>query len=95
MVKIVGFDQLTRQLDEAQKALAAVDGELGSVNFNPHDPASIEAAVQQVEMMIDERLGSYASNPIIAPIAQQMKERYREAIVEKAAAARLQEERND
>jgi hypothetical protein len=95
MSKITGLDQLTRELDEAKKALAAVDGELGAVNFNPHDPASIEAAVQEVERMIDERLGSYAANPIVAPIVEQMKESYRAEIIERAAAARLNKEQNE
>ena len=95
MSKITGLDQLTRELDEAKKALAAVDGELGAVNFNPYDPASIEAAVQEVERMIDERLGSYAANPIVAPIVEQMKESYRAEIIERAAAARLNKEQYD
>ena len=94
MSKITGLDQLTRELDEAKKALAAVDGELGTVNFNTHDPASIEAAVQEVERMIDERLGSYAANPIVATIVEQMKERYRAEIIERAAATRLSKEQN-
>jgi hypothetical protein len=60
MVKITGLDKLTRTLHDAQKAIAALDGELGAVNFNPHDPGSIEAAIAQMEAMIDERLGDYA-----------------------------------
>lgn len=63
MVKINGLDKLTRTLDDAQKAIAAIDGELGAVNFNPNDPGSIEAAITQMEAMIDERLGDYASRP--------------------------------
>ena len=62
MFKITGLDKISRDLEDAQKALSEMDGELGSVSFDPHDPASIEAAVQEVERLIDERLGSYASN---------------------------------
>lgn len=90
MVKITGLDKLTRTLDDAQKAIAAIDGELGAVNFNPNDPGSIEAAIAQMEAMIDERLGDYASNPIVAPMMEGMKERYRDAIIERAAQARLE-----
>ena len=88
-MKITGLDELTRQLEEAQKALAVLDGQIGTVNFDPNDPASIEAAIQQVELMIDERVGAYAHNPIVAPLIEQMKEQYREGIIQKAAAARL------
>jgi hypothetical protein len=91
MIKIEGLDKLSRNLEEAQKAIAEIDGELGSVSFDPHDPASIEVAIQEVERLIDERLGPYASNPIIEPIIGGMKEQYREGILDKAAAARIDE----
>lgn len=89
MVKITGLDQLTKQIDQAQVALAALDGELGTVHFDPNDPESIEAAILQCEMAVDERVGAYASNPFVAPLIEQAKEHFREAIISKAAAARL------
>ena len=92
MFKITGLDNLSRDLEDAQKAMSAMDGELGSVKFDPHDPASIEAAIQEVEKLIDERLGSYASNPIIGPLAEGMKEQYRQGILDKAGAARIGED---
>lgn len=95
MFKIEGLDALQRELQEAQAALEGIDGELGTVNFDPDDPASIEAAITQVNMMVDERLGAYASNSIVGPMAEELKEKYREAIIEKAAAARLGEEPSD
>jgi hypothetical protein len=95
VIKITGLDKLQRDLADAQKALAAIDGQLGSVRFDPHDPSSIENAIASMEQMIDERLGKYASNPIIKPMVSGMKEKYREAILEKAAAARLKEGDDD
>lgn len=85
-----GLDQLQRQLKEAQEVLKDLDGDLCTVNFDPNDPASIEEAVQQVETVIDERIGRYGSNPIIEPLAAEMKERYRSEILERASAARLE-----
>lgn len=89
MFNITGLDELSKQLTDAQKALEMLDGELGTVSFEPDDPASIEAAIQSVEKIIDDRLGPFASNPIIAPLAEQMKDKYREAIIDRAAEARL------
>jgi hypothetical protein len=89
LVKIAGLGELTMQLEEAQKAFAALDGQIGTVNFDPNDPGSIEAAIQQVELMIDERVGAYARNPIVASLVEQVKEQYRDGIIQKAAAARL------
>ena len=90
MFKITGLNKLQKNLKDAERALSELDGELGVVNFDPNDPASIEGAIQSVNRMIDERLGEYSSNPIVGPLAEQMKEKYRESVLEKAAAARLQ-----
>ncbi|NTF66248.1 hypothetical protein [Rhizobium rhizogenes] len=90
MFKIKGLDKLTRDLDQIQKAFAEMDGELGSVKFDPEDPASIEAAVAQSEQMIDDRIGSYSSNSVVASIVEQMKENVREGIIERASEARLE-----
>lgn len=89
MPKMAGLEKLTRELKEAQTALAELDGDLGSVNFDPDDPLSIEAAIGAMEQMIDQKLGHYAGNSIVAPLAEEMKEKYREAILDKAAEARL------
>ena len=91
MLKMSGLDKIQRELEEAQRALGSLDGELGSISFNPHDPASIESAIQSVFRMVDERASVYASNPIVGPLVEQMKEGYRESILQKAAEARLQE----
>jgi ferredoxin len=45
MLKISGLDSLTKELDDAQKALADLDGSIGSVSFDPSDPADIERAI--------------------------------------------------
>jgi hypothetical protein len=88
-MKISGLDQFARQLDDAQKALAALGGELATVKFNPHDPCSIEAAIKHIETTVDDRAGAYASNPIVGPLIEKMKENYCQTIIERAAAARL------
>ncbi len=43
-----------------------------------------------MEATIEERLGAYSSNPIIRPLADELKEKYRQAIIDRAAAARLE-----
>lgn len=90
MLKITGLDKLQKELKEAEQALSELDGELGVVNFDPHDPASIEAAIQSVNRMIDSRIEPHTDNSIVGSLAKQMKESYRESILQKAAEARLQ-----
>ena len=89
MFKISGLDQLTRQLEQAQQAFAEIDGELGTVEFNPHDPASIEAAIQQAEAMIDAKVKPWAVYALVAQMVDGMKEQYRTYIIDRAAQARL------
>jgi len=95
MLKVTGLDNLAKNLKDAERVLGELDGELGVVNFNPSDPASIEAAIQSVNRIIDERMGEYSANPIIGPLAEQMKESYRESILQKSAEARLKSDEDE
>lgn len=90
MLKISGLDKLKRELNQIQKALAALDGDIGTVSFDPNNPASIELAIHEVERMIDERVAAYASNPTVQKMAESMKEKYRDGILERAATARVE-----
>jgi hypothetical protein len=89
MFEITGLDELQKQLKEAERALSELDGELAVVNFDSNDASSIEAAIQSVYRVVDERAGEYASNPIVGPLIEQVKEQYRESILQKAAEIRL------
>lgn len=89
MLKVTGLDKLQKELKDAQRALKELDGNLGSVQFDPNDPESIEAAIRKINQTVDERVGQYSSNSIIGPLAEQMKEAYREKLLQSAAEARL------
>jgi len=93
MFKVTGFDELSNMLKEASTAIEGLDGEIGTVSFDPQDPVSIEAAITEIYRLIDDKLGDSGSNPIIAQVADGMKESYRQGILDRAAAARL--ERDD
>ena len=95
MTKITGLDELQKQLKEAQRALEAIDGELTTISFNPDDPESIEGAIRQTNEAIDSRVGPYASNPFVEPLIEQMKDHYRQAILDRAAEARLEDSDGD
>jgi hypothetical protein len=88
MIKITGLDKLQRGLAEVQRAMSDLDGELGTVRFDPNDPSSIEAAIQSVNHMVDQRIGQYASNLLVRPMFDQMREACRERILKEAAGAR-------
>lgn len=88
MIRITGLDKLSHDLKQAREALTGLNGELGTVKFDPDDPASIEAAIISMESIIDGRLGSYGSSPFIESLKDNMKEQYRRGILEKASEAR-------
>jgi hypothetical protein len=89
LVKIAGFDKLSRSLDELSKFAKEIDGHLGQVAFNPHDPGDIERALNEMESMVDQHASAYGRNDAVQNIATQMKEAYRRSILDKAAGARL------
>ena len=87
-----GLDELSRKMKELEKAIAALDGEIGSVNFDPNDPQSIEVAIQKMEQAVDERVGDYNRNDMVEGIVSEVKGRYRQAILERASEARNEQE---
>lgn len=89
MLKVTGLDKLQKDLKVAQLALNELDGNLGTLHFDPQDPVSIENAIQKINQIIDERVSQYSSNPIIGPLAEQMKQTYRENLIQKATQFRL------
>ena len=89
MLKITGLDKLQKELKVAQLALSELDGNLGTVHFDPQDPASIENAIQKINQIVDDRVSHYSSNSIIGPLAEQMKQAYRENLIQKATKFRI------
>ena len=94
-MKLEGLEELSRKLKELAQAMAALDGEIAQLSFNHNDPASIEQAIQQMNAAVDARVGSYASNQMVAGIAAQLKENARQGILERAQAARLVRDSNN
>lgn len=86
---IKGLDKLQRDLAAAEKAFKELDGTLGSVEYDAHDPLSIEQAIAKMHQEIDTRVGSYASNPFVRPIVDQFKETVRQHIIDQAVEKRL------
>jgi hypothetical protein len=88
MLKITGLDKLQKQLEDAQRAFKALDGQFATVNFDPDDAQSVEAAIRTMESAIDSKVAPYRGNAMVANIVPQLKEKYRAAILERAKQAR-------
>lgn len=90
MIKITGLDQLTKQTEQLSRFAQEMDGDLANVSFDPADPASIEAAIQEAHDAIDKKALGYERNEWIEALIEQLKENMREQILERAAAARME-----
>lgn len=86
-VKITGIDKLQKQLKEVEKATDALNGSY-DVRFDASDPASIENAIQEAYSLVDERASSYATNPMVSPLIEHMKENLRQQILASAEQQR-------
>ena len=87
-IKITGFDKLQRELSDAQRALAELNGTIAELKFDPTDSTSVDAAVREMERAVDAKGARYRGNAIIDPLATKSKEAFARAIRNKAAAAR-------
>lgn len=87
-----GLDELSKNFKNFEKFISEIDGELGTVNFDPFDAESIEQAIIEMETMIDDKSMTYSRNQMIQDMAVQIKTNYRQAIIDKATEARLQKE---
>jgi hypothetical protein len=86
--KITGLDKLQKTLTDAQRALGELNGTITELKFDPKDPASVAAAIAEMERAVDAKVAPYRGNSIIEPLAAKSKEAFRKAIEERAAAAR-------
>ena len=82
--KFDGFEGLHDELQGAAEAMKALEGTLGSVNFKPQDPASVDAAIAEVEAIVDDRIARWRGNPLVDQVTSNLKKRYAAAIRERA-----------
>ncbi|CCM80058.1 MULTISPECIES: hypothetical protein [Rhizobium] len=90
MFKITGLDKLKKKTGQLSSFSQAIDGEIANVSFDPTDPASIEAAIQEAHDAIDHKAIPYEQNDWITSLVKQLKESVRDQILERAAVARLE-----
>jgi hypothetical protein len=79
-MKITGLDKFAREMDELAKFSKAIDGNLVTVKYNPDDPASVQAAIWQMETAVDAKAAPYRSNKLVIDLASKSKEQFRQAI---------------
>ncbi|WP_426119879.1 hypothetical protein [Pseudomonas sp. DSP3-2-2] len=81
------LDLLRTQMQDAQPVLKALDMELERIKFDPTAPASVDEAIVRVSTVIDAHLGEFRANPILGPMAEQLKSQYVDGIHDHVALA--------
>jgi len=92
---ITGLEALQSELNQATKALAVLDGEITTIRFNPDDPASVEAAIADVEQTIDAKIAPYSGSAMVENLAADMKKQYRDQILDRVAEAHAEKSEED
>lgn len=91
-MKITGLDTLSRKLKDLERAIDSLDGDIAHLTFDPHNPQSIETAIQDLYSTIDKRVAGYGHIDVVRTIVNALKENGRKAILDRAATARQKEE---
>jgi phosphoglycolate phosphatase-like HAD superfamily hydrolase len=80
-IDITGLQKLQREFEEAAQGLKSLDGTIASLSNDPDNPND---AVRQMELAIDKKVAAYRGNTLVSQLVRQMKEEYRERILELA-----------
>ena len=90
--KITGLDDLQREMTLLSDLAEALDGEIASLRFNPKDPTSVEQAIADMKLAIDQRVSGFRSSATVEELVANLKRQYEEEILSRAATARLDRE---
>ena len=81
-VKITGFDDIQKMLDEVKRALEALHGEVATLRVDPNNP---QLAIAEMERLVDAKVATYRGNEIVEQIVEESKKAFRDGILEQAA----------
>ncbi|MGV8917301.1 MAG: hypothetical protein ACOH2R_05835 [Pseudomonas sp.] len=82
------LDGLRNQILDAEPVLKSLDAEMEKIEFDPLVPSSVDAATDKVGRIIETLLADFKTNPILGPLAEELKSQYLDGIQEQVAAAR-------
>jgi hypothetical protein len=73
---LVKFDELTRQLEELQRAVGSLHGDIGTLRFNPNDDHDVERAIREMERAAEAKDAAYQSNPVVQKFVSGTKQQF-------------------
>jgi len=91
-INVSGLEKLQRELADAQRAFQALDGTIATLKFDPTDPTSVDGAIRQMEVAIDNKTAPYHGNDLVKKVAQGLKDAYRKKILERSSGSEHKDE---
>lgn len=79
---------LRHQMQSAEPVLMRLDIEMQGIDFDPLIPSSVDAAIATVYRVTESLLGPFRRNPILGPLADELRTQYLEGIRARVKEAR-------
>lgn len=79
---------IRHQMQSVEPVLMRLDIEMQALEFDPRLPASVEAAIVTVYRVTGSLLGPFSANPILGPLADELRAQYLDDIHNKVKEAR-------
>lgn len=74
------LDVIRTQIEKAQPVLEALDAKIEAIEFDPLSAPSVAAATLKVDEVINDLLAPFKANPILGPLAADLKTHYLDSI---------------
>lgn len=84
-MNIMGLDKFIAELDQAQKAIASLDGEIAVVPFNMESDDEFELEIEKYYAKIDERVEPWKDNEMVQSLVAGVKKQSKDYLLEKRA----------
>jgi hypothetical protein len=86
--QIEGVERLRSLFEEVGNAIKQLNGKLWEVRFDPTQPGQVQAAINETERAVDERLSEFRHNPLVQQLAAAIKQRFKQEILQRSSEAR-------
>ncbi|MFZ2994612.1 hypothetical protein [Sphingobium sp.] len=81
-----GLDDQSQKIEHLQKVVGTIETHIAKIGFAPADAESVKEAITQMERAVDQWVRGHDGDATVGPFVDHLKNTYRKAIFEQAAA---------
>jgi predicted nucleotide-binding protein len=89
---IKGLNDLQREAKLLADVAQALDGDLVQLSFDPGDQTSVERAIADMKLAIDQKVARFGTSAIVDELIAKTKRKFEKEILSRVAEARLNQE---